>query len=211
MIVSVVVLEQIPRFINNSQENNFCFVNLSFEYLDDMFEYSTKEGLYDFFEGDAPRTKEEGGNYLDKLLHRNENVSLSGESSVWFILDKNSDKVIGSAGYVGIDLRRGNATMTFAISPDYWGKSIAFDMLYSLVYHGFSIMRLNRLSSMTYFNNLRLISFIETIGFKKEGCIRKYYKQHNDGKLVDAVIHGILRDEVNYERCMNFSKILSIR
>ena len=203
--------EQTPSFINNSQENNFCFIDLSFEYLDDMFEYSTKEGLYDFFEGEAPSTKEQMGDYLGKLLQRNEGVTMSGESSVWFILDKNNNKVIGSAGYVGIDHIRGNATMTFAISPDYWGRSVAFDMLHSLVYHGFSIMGLNRLSSMTFFNNLRLISFIETIGFKKEGCIRKYYKQHNDGKFVDALIHGILKDEVNYERCMSFSKILSTR
>ena len=201
---------KVPVFITHSKKNDYCFVDLSVKYLDDMFEYSTKKGLYDFFEGSPPKTKQETNVYLHELIRRNKEGHLSGESIVWFIFDRLNNKVIGSAGYVGVDSRRGDATMTFAISPDYWGSSVAFDMLYTLVYHGFNVMKLNRMSSITFSNNLRLINLIETIGFKKEGLIRKYYKKQN-GESIDAMMHGILETEVTYEKCANFSKILSNR
>ena len=200
----------IPIFNSTSKKNNFCFLNLSVDYLDDMFEYSTKKGFYDFFESDPPKTKQEMNFYLLELIKRNSEGYLSGEASVWFIYDKLKGKVIGSAGYVGIDSNRGNATMTFGLSMDYWGSSLAFDMLYSLVHHGFNVMKLNRMSSITFSNNVRLINFIEIIGFKQEGLIRNYYKIKN-GQLVNATIHGILAAEVSYERCLNLSKILSNR
>ena len=113
------------KLFDNIYGDKFNLVELSFDYLDDMFEYSSDDRLFEYFEfppqKNYPNTKE----YLENLIKR----SNRDDAYWWFIQLKESSKVIGSFGMHEIDLRKGCCEISYAVSPNYWGSGAFMEIL----------------------------------------------------------------------------------
>lgn len=179
--------------INFNDLNEGRLVNLieiSDNFIDDMWEYSKDERLYKYFEFECHKSKKETKKYLEKLLQRHSKP----ESFYWFIKDKLSSKVIGSIGIVKIDSRKMSCEIGFALSPLYWGKGFFHDALNLVVKDLFLEKKFNRIQAITLITNHRSIKALKRIGFKAEGEIRDYYRMSNLN-YVNAQLLGILNKE----------------
>ena len=151
------------------------FINLSFDYLDDMHDYSTNPFFYRFLEYDAFKTKEETRAYLQKLMDREKAGYFGGTVKYWFIQEIHSKKVIGTVGLCGINERRRSAELTIGISPDYSKGGYFFEVQFQLIEFCFKTLGLHRLSSLTNRDNQGLIQFEKECGFKEEGIFRRLF------------------------------------
>lgn len=75
-------------------------------------------------------------------------------------------------------------------------KGYGSEAIKRLLKFSFNDLNLKRIYLHVFTTNKRAIKVYGNIGFKKEGTLRKH--AHVDGKYVDVIIMGILRDE--YEK-----------
>ena len=170
------------------------FSKLALDGLDDMYEYSCMPEFYSFMEMPPHNSKEDTRNYILKLLDRMDKGYSGGEAMYWFIRLSSSKKIIGSIGLVGIDFRVGRAEVGEGLSPKYWGKGYMSEAFGIFLNYCFKLLELERLQSITRYDNLPNIKLNEKAGFKKEGRLRNYYLKYS-GKKYDAVLYGQLGDE----------------
>ena len=78
--------------LKNITGKKLKLIDLDMKYLDDMYEYSSNPRMYEYFEFEAHKTKNETKSYLKKLIKR----SNKKNAHWWFIQLKKSSKIIGS-------------------------------------------------------------------------------------------------------------------
>lgn len=81
----------------------------------------------------------------------------------------------------------------FIGEPDYWGGGYGTDALLLLVDYAFDWLDLHRVWLVTMALNARVIRQMEKVGFALEGRPRE--ATWADGRWVDALMYGLLRDE----------------
>ena len=99
--------------LKNITGNKLKLIDLDMKYLDDMYEYSSNPRMYEYFEFEAHKTKNETKSYLKKLIKR----SNKKNAHWWFIQLKKTSKIIGSFGVHDID-RIKNSTIKQLIVTD---------------------------------------------------------------------------------------------
>jgi [ribosomal protein S5]-alanine N-acetyltransferase len=182
------------------------FINLSFDYLDDMHAYSTNPKFYRFFEYDSFKTKKETREYLQKLMDRETNGYFGGLVKYWFLQEIKTKKVIGTVGLCGIDTRRRSAELTIGISPDYSQNGFFFEAQFQIIEFCFKTLDLHRLTSLTNCDNTGLIQFEKQCGYTQEGIFRDYYLMQNNIRK-DAILTGILSGEFKFDHCILLAKL----
>ena len=175
---------------DNVMGENFNLVELSFNYLDDMHEYSIDSRMYEFFEFLPNHDYQSSKKYLEALMERSNN----NDAHWWFIQEKNNLKVIGSIGVHGINYRRGSCEISYAVSPNYWGKGAFSEALSMTIETLFSKFNLNRITAVTMTKNHRSIHALKKAGFKEEGIFKEFYLTYA-GKRVDATSLALLSSE----------------
>lgn len=169
-------------------------IQLSEDGLSDMYEYSKNPLLYRYLEFEPQKTIEDTTEYLHKLIKR----SGAENAHYWFISLIHNNKIIGSIGVHDIDWRKGNAEISYGLSPDSWGKGYFNEMLQIILKYLFVDKGFYRIYATTRFDNEPSIRALRKVGFQKEGTLRDYYLS-KDGKRYDAVILAILKNEYNKE------------
>ena len=165
-------------------------IEISNSYIDDMWEYSRDERLYEYFEFNSHKSKNDTKTYLEKLLLRNSLPT----SHYYFIQEKISNKVIGSIGVDDIDIVKMSCEISYAVSPSYWGKGIFYDTLKTLLEELFVQKKFNRVQATTFSTNMRSIMALRKFGFKSEGILRDFYRRKNK-TYADAEILGLLKKD----------------
>lgn len=114
----------------------------------------------------------------------------------WAIIDKATDKIIGSIGFED-DYHRPNIRskeLGYSLSEDFWGKGIMTEAAKTLIVYAFEVLHLDVLSIRTGTANLRSQSVIRKCGFTYEGTLRRAYKIY-DGSIRDTRCYSMLREE----------------
>ena len=174
----------------NINGNNFNLIELSFDYLDDMFEYSNNDRLYEYFEFTPKHNYQSTKEYLGNLIKR----SSKNDAYWWFIQLNETSKVIGSFGVHEIDYRKGCCEISYAISPDYWGTGAFMEVLDMVLKTLFLDFGFHRVSAVTMSKNHRSINALKKIGFKEEGVFRDFYFD-SKRKRNDATSLALLKNE----------------
>jgi len=102
---------------------------------------------------------------------------------------------VGSTGLKNIDLKK-NKKATWGIfigEKDEWGKGYATDTLKTILKFAFNELKLNRVQLSVFKGNIYAKKCYTRCGFNKEGVKRQAIKI--DGKFIDEIIMGILRDD----------------
>ena len=164
------------KLFDNILGNKFNLVELSFDYLDDMFEYSSDERLYEHFEFPPQKNYEKTKDYLADLIER----SNRNDANWWFIQSKETLKVVGSFGIHEIDLRKGCCEISYAISPNYWGCGVFIEVLNIALQRLFYDFNFHRITAVTASKNYRSINALKKVGFKEEGIFKDFYLDYKE-------------------------------
>ncbi|MQR94574.1 GNAT family N-acetyltransferase [Fictibacillus phosphorivorans] len=114
----------------------------------------------------------------------------------WGITLKNSDKVIGSCGFLNRNGKHFRTEVGFELNKEYWGKGVAREALEAVVTFGFKHMKLERIEALIEPGNISSQNLVEKIGFVKEGLLRHY--EYTCGKFDDLFIYSLLKsDKIN--------------
>jgi adenylylsulfate kinase len=173
--------------LDNISDENIELVELDMKYLEDMFEYSSDPRLYEYFEFPPQQTIEETKEYLERLIERS-NI----ESANWvFIKTKKDSKIIGTFGVHDIDLMRNSCEISYALSPNYWGKGIFSATMKLALNHLINKLHFYRITAVTAKNNIRSTQALQKYNFIQEAVFIDYYRNLN-GDYFDASQYTLL-------------------
>lgn len=118
----------------------------------------------------------------------------TSDDPIFLIVDRQSDKVIGSCGLFDIQAvdRVGECGILIG-DRSYWGRGYGVDALRLLLDFGFSILNLNNIMLNVYSFNQRAIHCYRKVGFKEIGVRRQAHVYC--GKAYDIVYMDILAEE----------------
>ncbi len=115
------------------------------------------------------------------------------DSVRWVIEDKNSARLIGTAGlhFWKRDIRCAEAG--YHIGLPYWRNGYATECLRAMVQFGFLRMNLNRIEAVVAEGNAASGRVLEKVGFRHEGILRQ--RLSIQGKLRDQYWYSLLSAE----------------
>lgn len=105
------------------------------------------------------------------------------------------DTRVGDVSLAPIDNRRGWANLGYRILPEEQGAGYATEAVRLIVEHGFTELRLHRISATIIARNEASKRVVEKLGFTHEGTKRD--DAYIDGEYVDRELYAVLRDEWN--------------
>jgi len=114
----------------------------------------------------------------------------------WAIVDKETEKVIGSVGFEKDPRRRelNCLEMGYALAEDHWGRGLMTEAARAAVDHGFQYLKLDMISVYRNPGNKRSGRVIEKCGFVYEGTLRKANLVY-DGEIRDVACYSMTRQE----------------
>jgi len=126
-----------------------------------------------------------------------ENIQNRNDIFIFGIYETKTDKIIGTCQLHSINWIHRNAELQIRLgNKDNRGKGYGSEVVRLLLDFAFRDLNLYRVFLYVFETNANAIHVYEKAGFKKEGLLRK--AAHIDGKYVDVIFMGILREE--YEK-----------
>lgn len=118
----------------------------------------------------------------------------------WAIVDKETNKVIGSIGLEDDAFRPGvkSKELGYSLSEEYWKRGIMTEAAKRVIRYAFEELKLDILMIKTGDANVRSQRVIEKCGFTYEGTLRRAYLLY-DGSIREVRCHSMLKEE--YEKC----------
>ena len=154
----------------------------------DYFEYMSNNAMEGFL------TKENRPSSVEKAL---EEVKYWGSlfpqkrSIYWAIALKESNKMIGTAGFNLISFPNSRAEISYDLSPEYWGKGIMLKSINGILKFADVALELVLVQATVITDNERSLNVLERTGFKKEGLLKKYEVvegEHKDYYMYSRVV-----------------------
>ena len=116
-----------------------------------------------------------------------------GQPSSFAITLKDSGRMIGTIGFMWVNLDHQSAEVGYSLSRDYWNRGIMTEALRQVVAFGFERLRLNRIEAQHEVDNPASGRVMAHVGMQYEGTLRKRIK--NKGRYVDVALYAILRED----------------
>ncbi|MDP3889096.1 MAG: GNAT family N-acetyltransferase [bacterium] len=111
----------------------------------------------------------------------------------WVIVDKKSQRLIGTCGFKVWDERDYNAELGYVLNREFWGKGLMVEAVNSVIDFCFSNTKLNRIYAYCEERNERSRRVLEKIGMQREGILRE--AQFRDGQFFDIKVYALLKRE----------------
>ncbi|PXX33932.1 GNAT family N-acetyltransferase [Undibacterium pigrum] len=109
------------------------------------------------------------------------------------IVDKASNKVIGSCLLFRFDADSERAELGYALAQSHWGGGYMGEAIRALLNHAFGEMGINRIEAEVDPRNPASAQLLKKLGFVQEGLLRQRWKFK--GEIKDTWMFGLLRDE----------------
>ena len=178
-------LEKYPLF----ETERLVLRQITMENVDFLYELYTSGDVLRYF-GMSPI---ESKDVAVSMVENYENHLKSGGPMRWAIVEKDSNKMIGTCGFHGISKAYKRCEIGYDLSPEYWGKGIMGEALSPLLGFLFSEKGMNRVGAVIVPYNKASSRVVEKLGFKQEGLLREYILQ--DDQAFDAYMYGLLKKE----------------
>jgi RimJ/RimL family protein N-acetyltransferase len=111
----------------------------------------------------------------------------------WGISERPGHGVIGTVAMFALDFFAGKSEIGFALARSHWGKGLMREALRALFAYAFNEMDVRRIEADVDPRNLRSITLLEDLGFKREGYLRERWLV--DGVTQDSLFYGLLKKE----------------
>ena len=101
---------------------------------------------------------------------------------------KDTNEMIGTAGFNLISFPNSRAEISYDLSPEYWGKGIMVKSINGILKFADVALELVRIQATVIIDNERSINLLNRCGFKKEGLLEKY--EVVEGEHKDYYMYG---------------------
>ena len=106
---------------------------------------------------------------------------------------RDSGRMIGTIGFMWVNVDHKSAEVGYSLSRDYWNRGIMTEALRRVVEFGFDELRLNRIEAQHEISNPASGRVMEHGGMRYEGTLRQ--RLRNKGKFVDVSLYAVLRSD----------------
>lgn len=157
------------------------------------------EGIYRCFSD--PETMRYMGAPLDDphsiagIVKEYSNGLKEGRSLIWSLEHRPSGEFLGTAGFEEFSFLDVKAEAGFTLLGSYRGKGYMTEAMSAILTFGFREVGLNRVEAMIHPENTAAVKLVETLGFLKEGRLRK--SVFFNGNFHDQMVFSLLREERN--------------
>lgn len=140
-----------------------------------------------------PYKRKEAIWYVDHIKKKAKKKPVT-DYAYWLEL-KETGKVIGGIGLHKVDVFQGKAEVGYWLNAAYHGQGYGSEGLEAILKLVFTRLKLRKLEAEVFVGNPSSGKLLEKYGFKLEGTKRKACRSKATGKVHDAYIYGLLREE----------------
>lgn len=158
-------------------------------HLSDVFEIRSNPETMRFIPRPVAKTLSDVQMLLDMI---DEGIKLN-ERINWGLFLKDSNKLIGIAGYVKINVNNARAEVGYVLNPAFHTKGYMKEALDVILSYGFNQLNFNCIEAIIDPENAASINVVEKQNFKREGLLRDF-TWHNE-KFSDALLYSKLKRE----------------
>lgn len=165
-------------------------VPLSEEHLDGLVSAASDGQLWELFFTSVPAPSSIT-TWFTKAIQQHE----LGLATPFTVMDKNTNKIIGSTRYCNID--RDNKRLEIGYTwyaQSYQRSAVNTECKLLLLTHAFEVLDCNAVEFRTDWFNQRSQKAIERLGAKRDGVLRSHMILA-DGRVRDTVVYSILKHE----------------
>ena len=116
-----------------------------------------------------------------------------GQPASFAIALKDSGRMIGTIGFMWINVEYKSAEVGYSLSREYWNRGFMTEALRRVVDFGFQELGLNRIEAQHETDNPASGRVMVHAGMQYEGRLRQRLK--NKGRYVDVALYAILRGD----------------
>ncbi|MBR3017750.1 MAG: GNAT family N-acetyltransferase [Clostridia bacterium] len=116
-----------------------------------------------------------------------------GQPGSFAITLRQSGRMIGTIGFMWINVDYKSGEVGYSLSRDYWNRGIMTEALREVLRFGFEELELNRIEAQHETTNPASGKVMEHAGMRYEGTLRQRIK--NKGRYVDVALYAILRSD----------------
>ncbi|HML47111.1 MAG TPA: GNAT family protein [Clostridia bacterium] len=155
----------------------------------DIYDYSSDPEVSRHVLWEAHRTIHDSRAYLRYILRQYRN----GEPSSWGIVLSQTNRLIGTIGYMWWNQENHSAEVGYSLARSQWNHGIMTEALWAVLRFGFEEMRLHRIEAQHEVDNPASGRVMEKCGMRREGVLRG--RLYNKGRYVDVALYAILVEE----------------
>jgi ribosomal-protein-alanine N-acetyltransferase len=146
------------------QTERLILRRLSLDDAEEIFFLRSDETVNKYIDRPRATSIEDAYNFINKTNHSIENNELID----WAIAFKNNSRLIGSICLWNIFKEESKAEIGYELLPDFQGKGIAQEAIFTVLDYGFNIMLLNKIEAYTHKENSSSIKLLEKFGFVRD-------------------------------------------
>lgn len=106
---------------------------------------------------------------------------------------KSSGRMIGTIGFMWVNVDHKSAEVGYSLNRDYWNQGIMTEALRAVIQFGFDELHLNRIEAQHEIDNPASGRVMQHAGMQYEGRLRQ--RLMNKGKYVDVALYAILQSD----------------
>ena len=157
--------------------------------LQDIYNYCFDEEIARFTTWYSHTTVEETQAFVNHIISLYEEEKLAP----WGIEDKESQRIIGTVGFVYWNSKQSRGELAYALSRAYWNKGIMSEVVRRVIQYGFEVMKLVRIEARCHILNTGSSRVMEKCGMEFEGILRK--QMFIKGMFEDLKLYSIIHEE----------------
>jgi [ribosomal protein S5]-alanine N-acetyltransferase len=179
-----------PNFNNPVIETERVILRkISFHDLQDIFNYCSDEEVSKFTTWYSHKSIEDTQGFVNHIINLYEQEKLAP----WGIEDKETQKIIGTVGFVYWNNKQSRGELAFALSREYWNKGIMSEVVRRIIQFGFEEMKLVRIEARCSLMNIGSSRVMEKCGMEFEGILRKHI--FIKGTFQDLKLYSIINED----------------
>ena len=155
----------------------------------DMYEYSRDPQVAKHVLWEAHTSVSDTKAYIRYMLRKYR----AGEPSSWCIVEKSTDKVVGTIGYMWYQKDNSSAEVGYSLARRCWNRGYMTEALRAVLDYTFRELGFNRVEAQHEIDNGASGAVMRKCGMQKEGTLRQ--RLYNKGRYVDVELYAILRRE----------------
>lgn len=159
-----------------------------------LFEIFSKDEVVSFYGMEKMTEYAEAEKLAGKFIE----AFQSGTSIRWGITIKDTDELIGTAGFHNWNKTHFRAEAGYEIHPDFWRRGYASESLKCMIQYGYQSLNLHRIGATVRPENIPSLMLLKNMGFEEEGILKGY--QYSQGSFHDLMLLSIRneRSDVAY-------------
>lgn len=155
----------------------------------DRFAYASDPEVARYIIWDAETDLQQSQSAVDYVL----GLYREGRVAPWAVALRETDRMVGTAGYVWCIPCHGRAEVSYALNRAFWNQGLMTEAMKAVLAFGFDRMDLNRVEAVVHPDNVASRRVVEKVGMVEEGRLRQVARIH--GVFEDHLMYAVLRSD----------------